>query len=136
MITQLFIHFVVLINWITYTFPSSINCHPTKTSVHIQINKGSQSEAGWSEKVSCLSKFVYEPLQKFIQQVERSTDFTELKDKMKCDLEMAIYNEQQHGIKGKGDNPNKANGKTINTQPEANVKQLTIEVKFWIKRLK
>ena len=38
---------------------TSMNCHYTNTSIHLQLNKGTKGRGGWEEKMKCFYYFVY-----------------------------------------------------------------------------
>ena len=69
---------------------TSVNFIPTTTSIHLQLNKSSQKEAGWHDKVDCLSYFVNSTLSNAVTQIEKTKDFTQLKDDMEMELMKAI----------------------------------------------
>lgn len=80
----------------------SINCHNTKSSIHIQLNKGAKSTRGWEEKVSCLSHFVYNVLGRVITQIESTDQFALLKEDMRAyltstDGQAAVINSPENG---------------------------------------
>ena len=65
---------------------TSVNCHNTKSSLHIQLNKGAKGSEGWEEKIACLSSFVYNVLGNVIKQIENSGNFKALKEEMRDHL--------------------------------------------------
>ena len=64
----------------------SVNFIVTTTSLHLQINKGSQHEPGWHEKVKCLSYFVNTILHNAVTQVEESSECARLHSLMETEL--------------------------------------------------
>ena len=65
---------------------TSVNCFPTTSSLHIQLNKGSKGNEDWDEKVECLSSFVYHVLGGVIKQIEQSPYFEALRENMLQEL--------------------------------------------------
>ena len=65
---------------------TSVNCHTTQSSIHIQLNKGTKGDSGWEEKVACLSNFMYNILENVIRQIEKSENFEALKEYMRVQL--------------------------------------------------
>ena len=48
---------------------TSVNFHCTSTSLHFQLNKATQNQPGWVEKVDCLSQFVNTTLKNAVQRL-------------------------------------------------------------------
>ena len=61
---------------------TSVNCHVTTSSIHIQLNKGTKGMGGWDEKVKCLSNFVTKTLESAMKQIEETEYFGQLKESM------------------------------------------------------
>ena len=68
---------------------TSVNCHCTRSSIHLQLNKGTKACGGWDEKVACLSHFVNHTLNNAVKQIEKADDFATLRELMRADLEDA-----------------------------------------------
>ena len=65
----------------------SMNCYWTNSSIHLQLNKGSKVLGEWEEKLACFSHFVSHNLHGALQLIEKTDEFIELKERMKCDLQ-------------------------------------------------
>ena len=65
---------------------TSVNCHCTRSSIHLQLNKGTKACGGWDEKVACLSHFVNHTLNNAVKQIEKADDFATLRELMRADL--------------------------------------------------
>ena len=72
---------------------TSVNCHPTTTTIHIQLNKSGKVNGHWQEKVDFLSVFMYETLDKIIQHIEETQWFHALRDNMQKRLDSLKEND-------------------------------------------
>ena len=82
---------------------TSVNCHITTSSIHIQLNKGTKEMGGWDEKVSCLYIFVTKTLDSAIKQIEKTEYFRQLKESMtvylnQMKVQESLYPDLSHSL--------------------------------------
>ena len=94
---------------------TSVNCFPTNSSIHIQLNKSGKESGDWNEKVKSLSNFIYQVLAKVIEQIERSPHFEALRESMLQQMVNIKDHESGSLLKVEFDSTVKVSEKLLNT---------------------